>query len=69
MRPYLILALFCGLLTFIEAKLNMVFILGDDMNRDSWGTYGNQDCKTPHIDRLAEGGVRFERIYSSVAMC
>ncbi len=69
MRPYLILVLFCRLLTFAEANLNVVFILGDDMNRDSWGTYGNKDCKTPHIDRLANGGVRFERAYCSVAMC
>ena len=48
---------------------NVVFILGDDMNRDSWGAYGNQDCMTPNITRLANEGVRFERAYCSVAMC
>jgi len=48
---------------------NVVFILGDDMNRDSWGAYGNQDCMTPNINRLANEGVRFERAYCSVAMC
>jgi N-sulfoglucosamine sulfohydrolase len=50
-------------------KPNIVFILGDDMNRDSWGVYGSVDCKTPHIDRLAGEGVRFDRAYCSVAMC
>ncbi|MBK1879901.1 sulfatase family protein [Pelagicoccus mobilis] len=50
-------------------KPNIVFILADDMNRDSWGAYGSVDCKTPNIDRIASEGVRFERAYSSVAMC
>jgi N-sulfoglucosamine sulfohydrolase len=48
---------------------NIVFILADDVNRDTWGIYGSKDCKTPHIDRLAGDGMRFDRAYSSVAMC
>jgi uncharacterized sulfatase len=50
-------------------KPNIVFILADDMNRDTWGAYGSVDCKTPHIDRLAAEGMRFDRAYCSVAMC
>ena len=50
-------------------SFNVVFILGDDMNRDSWGAYGNQDCKTPNIDQLAQDGTRFDRVYCAVAMC
>lgn len=50
-------------------KPNIVFILADDMNRDSWGAYGNPDCKTPNIDRLASQGMRFDHSYCSVAMC
>lgn len=53
----------------VPAKPNIVFILADDMNRDSWGAYGSVDCKTPHIDRLAREGLRFDRAYCSVAMC
>ena len=34
-------------------KLNVVFILADDMSRDTWGAYGGKDCKTPNIDQLA----------------
>ena len=53
----------------LEAKnLNVVFILADDMSRDTWGAYGSKDCKTPNIDRLAKG-IRFDRAYCSVAMC
>ena len=52
-----------------EQKPNIVFILADDMNRDSWGAYGSVDCKTPNIDKLAAEGMRFDRMYCSVAMC
>jgi uncharacterized sulfatase len=50
-------------------KPNIVFILADDMNRDTWGAYGGKDCKTPNIDKLAGEGMRFDRVYCSVAMC
>ena len=69
LRNFLFLASLIGVSCFIEASQNVVFILADDMNRDSWGIYGNKDCKTPHIDRLANEGVKFERAYCSVAMC
>lgn len=48
---------------------NIVFVLADDVNRDTWGAYGSVDCKTPHIDKQAKQGVMFERAYCSVAMC
>lgn len=50
-------------------KPNIVFILADDMSRDTWGTYGGVDCNTPNIDKLASEGMRFDRLYCSVAMC
>ena len=52
-----------------ESKPNIVFLLADDMNRDTWGIYGSKDCKTPNIDQLAKEGMRFDRAYCSVAMC
>jgi uncharacterized sulfatase len=39
------------------------------MNRDTWGIYGSQDCKTPNIDRLAREGMRFDQAHCTVAMC
>jgi uncharacterized sulfatase len=50
-------------------KPNFVFILGDDINRDSVGCYGGVDAPTPNIDRIAKEGVQFMRAYTSVAMC
>ena len=52
-----------------ESRPNIVFILADDMNRDTWGVYGSADCNTPNIDQLANEGMRFDRVYCSVAMC
>jgi hypothetical protein len=43
----------CLAKTSESPKPNIVFILADDMNRDSWGIYGSVDCKTPNIDQLA----------------
>ena len=48
---------------------NFVFILSDDVNRDCWSVYGNKDCKTPNIERIAAEGMLFENAYCTVAMC
>lgn len=53
----------------LPEKPNIVFILADDMNRDTWGAYGGKDCFTPNIDQLAREGMRFDRAYCAVAMC
>ena len=50
-------------------KPNIVFLLADDMNCDSWGVYGSKDCKTPNIDKLSKDGLTFMKAYCSVAMC
>jgi uncharacterized sulfatase len=47
---------------------NILLIAVDDL-RDSLGCYGNSAVKTPHIDRLAERGVRFERAYVQYPVC
>jgi N-sulfoglucosamine sulfohydrolase len=67
LRTAFILISFCFCLE--AKKLNVVFILADDMGRDTWGAYGSKDCQTPNIDRLAKVGTRFDRAYCSVAMC
>ena len=65
----LLLALAAPISIFASEKPNIVFILADDMNRDTWGVYGSKDCKTPNIDQLSKEGMTFQRTYCSVAMC
>ena len=38
---------------------NVLFVLCDDIRPDAIGCYGSPHVKTPHIDALAAGGVRF----------
>ena len=51
-------------------RLNILLFTADDMNFDSSGVYGGpiKDL-TPHIDRLAAQGLRFEHAYTVVAVC
>jgi arylsulfatase A-like enzyme len=48
---------------------NVVLILTDNQGAWTLGCYGNPDIRTPNIDRLAREGTRFERCYSSNAVC
>ena len=44
-------------------RLNILFILTDQQRRDSLGCYGNEVCRTPHLDALAREGVVFDRAF------
>ena len=48
---------------------NVVFILTDNQSTWTLGCYGNKDIRTPNIDRLAAGGIRFENCFSCNAVC
>ena len=40
-------------------KPNIVFILADDLGYGDAGSYGHDIIRTPHIDALAERGMKF----------
>ena len=50
---------------------NIIFILADDWGLGDVKTYGGDRCKidTPHMDRLAETGMKFTDAHSSSAVC
>jgi len=48
---------------------NFVVIVADDMAWDDMGAYGNAKIKTPHLDRLARSGMRFDRAFLTCSSC
>ena len=46
-------------------KPNIVLIMADDVSWEAFGCYGAEDYKTPNLDRLAAGGIRFTYCYST----
>jgi arylsulfatase A-like enzyme len=45
-------------------KPNILFIMADDLGKEWIGCYGAEDIKTPHIDALAMGGMKFSNVWS-----
>ena len=50
-------------------KPNILFIMADDHSKNAISCYGNRDIVTPGIDRLAEGGMRFEHALTPNSFC
>jgi len=50
-------------------KRNLVFILSDDHRFDTMSCAGHPFVKTPHMDRLARGGVLLGNAFVSTALC
>ncbi len=48
---------------------NLLVILCDQLRRDALSCYGDPNIDTPHIDRLAQRGVRFDCANSSYPIC
>jgi arylsulfatase A len=46
-------------------RVNIILVLSDDVGLSRIGCYGGEPFKTPHLDRMAASGLRFERCYST----
>lgn len=45
-------------------KPNIIFIMLDDLGKEWVHCYGSEHRLTPHVDRLAASGMKFENVYS-----
>ena len=52
-----------------EKRPNVLWICADDHAAYVTACYGNKIVRTPNIDRLAAGGVRFDRAYCASPVC
>jgi arylsulfatase A-like enzyme len=52
-----------------DQKPNIIYILADDLGYGDLGCYGQELIKTPHIDNLADEGMRFTNHYAGSTVC
>jgi arylsulfatase A-like enzyme len=52
-----------------NVRPNIIVVLIDDMGWGDLSCYGNARAATPHIDRLAAEGLRFEQFYVNAPIC
>lgn len=50
-------------------KPNIIFVMADDLGYGDLGCYGQTMFRTPHIDRMAEEGMRFTDFYAGSTVC
>ncbi len=69
-KIFIIVFTFSLLLSFkVLSKPNVLFILIDDMGWMDLGCQGNKNLRTPNIDNLAKGGMRFTDAYAPAPVC
>lgn len=70
--------LFCSLLLnccpsavgdILQKRPNVLLIVSDDLTSTALSCYGNVQCQTPNIDRLASQSMRFTRAYCQGTYC
>ena len=67
------LAVLIGLLESLELKAaerpNIILCMADDHGWGDVGYQGHPYAKTPHLDRMANEGIRFDRWYAAAPVC
>lgn len=66
---FLVLLLSCPVFLAAQQKPNVVIIYTDDLGFGDLACYGATRLQTPHIDRLAEKGLKFTNGHASSATC
>ena len=76
MRCLLLLITSLGLSSVVLCRLaraaeqpNVILLLADDLGWTGLGCYGSDFYETPHLDKLAQSGVKFTDAYSACTVC
>ena len=49
--------------------MNIVMIIADQLSQRGLGCYGNRDVVSPHLDGLAQSGIRMRHAYTTCPLC
>src|SRR5687768_3910014 len=52
----------------VPARPNIIVIMADDLGYSDIGCYGSE-IRTPNLDKLAAGGLRFTQFYNTARCC
>ncbi len=52
-----------------DPQPNILFIMSDDHASHALGCYGSKINETPNLDRIAEGGMRFDNCFCTNSIC
>lgn len=52
-----------------DAQPNIIIIFTDDQGYQDVGCFGSPDIKTPHLDKMAEEGIKLTDFYAAQAVC
>ncbi len=50
-------------------KPNIIFVMADDLGWGDVGFNGNEIVKTPHLDKMANSGLKLDRFYAASSIC
>ncbi len=65
----LILCMNWNVISQSNKRPNIIFILTDDQRWDALGVMGNTIIQTPHMNKLANGGILFQNAYVTTSIC
>jgi arylsulfatase A-like enzyme len=51
------------------SRPNLIWIMADDLGYGELGCYGQKVIRTPHLDRMAQEGLRFTQFYAGATVC
>ena len=72
MKPLLYATIAILSALFLQAgdkRPNFILYITDDITWDDLGCYGDPVAKTPHLDKMAANGIRFDNAYLSISSC
>src|SRR3954447_23410929 len=50
-------------------KPNIILVMADDQGWGDMAYNGHEGLKTPHFDKMAAAGLRFDRFYAAAPVC